>query len=89
MTFWHIFHLYSSIHTSSHTSSHPCTPSPPADSLSQDSKTLMIVCISPVQYNAEESYCSLNFASRVATVELGKATRNSTAGPGAAKKSAK
>ena len=35
------------------------------DSLSQDSKTLMIVCISPVHYNAEESYCSLNFASRL------------------------
>jgi kinesin family protein C2/C3 len=55
------------------------------DSLSQDSKTLMIVCISPVQYNAEESYCSLNFASRVATVELGKASKNTVSGPGAKK----
>lgn len=34
------------------------------DSLSQDSKTLMIVCISPVLYNAEETFCSLNFASK-------------------------
>lgn len=34
------------------------------DSLSQDSKTLMFVCISPVLYNAEETFCSLNFASR-------------------------
>lgn len=34
------------------------------DSLSQDSKTLMIVCVSPVLYNAEETFCSLNFASR-------------------------
>jgi kinesin family protein C2/C3 len=34
------------------------------DSLSQDSKTLMFVCVSPVLYNAEETCCSLNFASR-------------------------
>lgn len=34
------------------------------DSLSQDSKTLMFVCISPVLYNAEETFCSLNFAAR-------------------------
>ena len=34
------------------------------DSLSQDSKTLMFVCISPVLYNSEESFCSLNFAAR-------------------------
>jgi kinesin family protein C2/C3 len=34
------------------------------DSISQDSKTLMIVCISPVLYNSEETFCSLNFASR-------------------------
>ena len=46
------------------------------DSLSQDSKTLMIVCISPVQYNASESFCSLDFAQKVATVELGKATKH-------------
>ncbi len=34
------------------------------DSLSQDSKTLMIVCISPVLYNCEETTCSLNFAAK-------------------------
>ena len=50
------------------------------DSLSQDSKTLMIVCISPVQYNAQESYCSLDFASRVNSVELGKASKNVVGG---------
>mmetsp|Transcript_24427 Transcript_24427/g.35896 ORF Transcript_24427/g.35896 Transcript_24427/m.35896 type:complete len:249 (-) Transcript_24427:99-845(-) len=55
------------------------------DSLSQDSKTLMFVCISPVVYNAEETFCSLNFAARVRSVELGKATKNVTGG-GAAKK---
>lgn len=59
------------------------------DSLSQDSKTLMFVCISPVIYNAEESKCSLDFASRVRTVELGKATKNVGAkGDSAAGKSA-
>jgi len=57
------------------------------DSLSQDSKTLMIVCISPVLYNAEETFCSLNFASRVRTVELGKASKNTvTAGSAPAAK---
>jgi len=50
------------------------------DSLSQDSKTLMIVCISPCLYNAEESFCSLNFASRVRTVELGQVKKNITPG---------
>ena len=58
------------------------------DSLSQDSKTLMIVCVSPVIYNAEETFCSLNFASRVRTVELGKASRNVSGPKGAQKKSA-
>lgn len=42
------------------------------DSLSADSKTLMLVCVSPVVQSAEESWCSLNFAARVRTVELGK-----------------
>lgn len=50
------------------------------DSLSQDSKTLMIVCISPVLYNSEETFCSLNFAARVRTVELGKASKTITNG---------
>ncbi|GMH52507.1 hypothetical protein TrST_g5623 [Triparma strigata] len=46
------------------------------DSLSADSKTLMFVCISPVMYNSEEGFCSLNFAERARKVELGKATKN-------------
>lgn len=52
------------------------------DSLSQDSKTLMLVCASPIQSSAEETFCSLNFASRVRTVELGRATKNTTATAG-------
>lgn len=52
------------------------------DSISQDSKTLMIVCISPVLYNSEETFCSLNFASRVRSVELGKVSKNTVQGPG-------
>ena len=52
------------------------------DSLSHDSKTLMFVCISPVVYNAEESFCSLNFASRVRAVELGKASKHVAQGGG-------
>jgi kinesin family protein C2/C3 len=38
------------------------------ESLSQDSKTLMIVCVSPVLFSAEETFCSLNFASRLVVV---------------------
>mmetsp|Transcript_21873 Transcript_21873/g.33675 ORF Transcript_21873/g.33675 Transcript_21873/m.33675 type:complete len:694 (-) Transcript_21873:1843-3924(-) len=54
------------------------------DSLSQDSKTLMFCCISPVLYNADESTCTLNFASRVGTVELGRASKNALSGGSAA-----
>ncbi|CAK0894812.1 unnamed protein product [Prorocentrum cordatum] len=60
------------------------------DSLGGNSKTLMIVCCSPAQYNvsepsrgrlslylpAGETMSSLNFASRARNVELGKAKRN-------------
>mgnify|MGYP006085406363 CR=1 FL=1 len=46
------------------------------DSLSSNSKTLMFVCASPVMYNVEESFCSLNFAERARKVELGKAFKN-------------
>lgn len=49
------------------------------DSLSQDSKTLMLLCTSPIQPSAEETTCSLNFAARVRSVELGKAEKNTTA----------
>ncbi|XP_048752389.2 kinesin-like protein KIFC3 isoform X3 [Ostrea edulis] len=45
------------------------------DSLGGDSKTLMIVQIAPVEKNLGESVCSLNFAQRVRTVELGQASR--------------
>ncbi|GBG25229.1 Kinesin, putative [Hondaea fermentalgiana] len=48
------------------------------DSLSQDSKTLMFVQVSPVKTNAEESFCSLNFAARARTVELGKASKHTS-----------
>lgn len=54
------------------------------DSLSQDSKTLMIVCTSPVLSSAEETFCSLNFAARVRTVELGKVSKNTVAAAPAA-----
>ncbi|CAM9840016.1 unnamed protein product, partial [Ectocarpus fasciculatus] len=50
------------------------------DSLSADSKTLMLVCVSPVVQSAEESWCSLNFAARVRTVELGKAHKHGESG---------
>ncbi|XP_060733506.1 kinesin-like protein KIFC3 isoform X2 [Tachysurus vachellii] len=44
------------------------------DSLSGDSKTLMLVQVSPVESNIIESVCSLKFAQRVRTVELGPAS---------------
>ncbi len=43
------------------------------DSLGKDNKTLMIVQVSPMLGSRSESVCSLNFASRVQKVELGKA----------------
>lgn len=43
------------------------------DSLSGNSKVLMFVNISPVQWNAWETLCSLNFASRCRSVALGQA----------------
>merc|ERR1712050_695769 len=46
------------------------------DSLGGDSKTLMVVCCSPAQYNVSETLSSLNFAARARNVELGKAKRN-------------
>ena len=54
-----------------------------ADSLSGDSKTLMVVNASPVLATSEETFCSLNFASRVRSVELGQAKRH-VAAPAAA-----
>ncbi|KAJ1448857.1 P-loop containing nucleoside triphosphate hydrolase protein [Pelagophyceae sp. CCMP2097] len=55
------------------------------DSLSQDSKTLMFCCVSPVLYNADETMCTLNFAARVNNVELGKASKNAAPAAGAPK----
>eukprot|EP00607_Mallomonas_marina_P009445 CAMPEP_0182420570 /NCGR_PEP_ID=MMETSP1167-20130531/5475_1 /TAXON_ID=2988 /ORGANISM="Mallomonas Sp, Strain CCMP3275" /LENGTH=648 /DNA_ID=CAMNT_0024596713 /DNA_START=41 /DNA_END=1987 /DNA_ORIENTATION=- len=46
------------------------------DSLGGNSKVLMFVNISPVAYNASESICSLNFASRCRNTELGQAKKN-------------
>ncbi|NXP45392.1 KIFC3 protein, partial [Heliornis fulica] len=45
------------------------------DSLSGDSKTLMMVQVSPTKKNASETLCSLKFAERVRSVELGPASR--------------
>ncbi|XP_046720357.1 kinesin-like protein KIFC3 isoform X1 [Silurus meridionalis] len=44
------------------------------DSLSGESKTLMLVQVSPLDSNIIESVCSLKFAQRVRTVELGSAS---------------
>ncbi len=40
-----------------------------------DSKTLMVVQVAPVRKNEGETYCSLDFAQRVKSVELGQATK--------------
>ena len=56
------------------------------DSLSQDSKTLMFCCISPILYNVDETFCTLTFASRVGSVELGKATKQVVGGAAPGKK---
>ncbi|XP_038070425.1 kinesin-like protein KIFC3 isoform X2 [Patiria miniata] len=45
------------------------------ESLGGDSKTLMVVQISPVAKNVSESQCSLSFAQRVRAVELGAASK--------------
>ncbi|XP_074141970.1 kinesin-like protein KIFC3 isoform X3 [Sminthopsis crassicaudata] len=45
------------------------------DSLSGDSKTLMLVQVSPVEKNTSETLCSLKFAERVRSVELGPGSR--------------
>jgi len=46
------------------------------DSLGGNAKVLMFVALSPTTECASETLCSLNFASRVAKVELGQAKRN-------------
>lgn len=46
------------------------------DSLAGNSKTLMIVQASPVDYNSSETIATLNWGQRARAVELGKATKN-------------
>jgi kinesin family protein C1 len=46
------------------------------DCLSGDGKALMFVNLSPTGASSNESLCSLRFAQRVNTVELGKATKH-------------
>ncbi|KAG3163780.1 hypothetical protein PI124_g5886 [Phytophthora idaei] len=52
------------------------------DSLSGNSKVLMFVNVSPVQWNAWETLCSLNFASRCRSVALGQAKAVTATGGG-------
>ncbi|KAM7405603.1 hypothetical protein PAMP_000038 [Pampus punctatissimus] len=47
------------------------------DSLSGDSKTLMMVQVSPLPNNMSESVCSLKFAQRVRSVELNSTSSSS------------
>eukprot|EP00899_Mesostigma_viride_P014901 jgi/Mesvir1/23411/Mv21103-RA.1 len=54
-----------------------------ADSLGGDSKTLMFTHLSPVASSASESICTLTFASRVRSIELGAATKRVTDAPSA------
>ena len=44
------------------------------DSLSKDSKTVMIVQVSPSRFHVDESFSSLNFAARAKSAELGRST---------------
>ncbi len=48
------------------------------DSLGKDNKTLMIVQVNPMMGSRGETMCSLNFATRVRSVELGKAKAHSS-----------
>ncbi|EDL87304.1 rCG39031, isoform CRA_b [Rattus norvegicus] len=50
------------------------------DSLSGDSKTLMVVQVSPVEKNTSETLYSLKFAERVRSVELGPGSRRTELG---------
>ncbi|NWV35802.1 KIFC3 protein, partial [Grantiella picta] len=50
------------------------------DSLSGDSKTLMMVQVSPAEKNTSETLCSLKFAERVRSVELGPVSRKAEMG---------
>jgi len=52
------------------------------DSLGGEAKMLMFVCASPCDADGQESKCSLEFATRVGTVELGGAKRRGDGGTG-------
>jgi hypothetical protein len=56
------------------------------DSLGGNSKTLMMVNVSPSQYNVKETINSLLFANRAKSVALGKATKNREAAQAAVNK---
>eukprot|EP00276_Gloeochaete_wittrockiana_P008853 CAMPEP_0184658688 /NCGR_PEP_ID=MMETSP0308-20130426/26510_1 /TAXON_ID=38269 /ORGANISM="Gloeochaete witrockiana, Strain SAG 46.84" /LENGTH=870 /DNA_ID=CAMNT_0027097865 /DNA_START=48 /DNA_END=2660 /DNA_ORIENTATION=+ len=49
------------------------------DSLAGDSKTLMFVQLRPSELHVSETVCSLNFAQRVRSVELGQAKKHTSA----------
>ena len=51
-----------------------------ADSLGGNSKTFMFVNVNPVSGAADETLCSLKFAARVRSVELGKASGKQSGG---------
>lgn len=46
------------------------------DALAGDSKMILFVCISAMADNAEETFCSLEFASRAATVTQGRVEKH-------------
>ena len=46
------------------------------DSLGGNSKTLMFVNVAPSESNSGETKCSLDFALRAKTVQLGRASKN-------------
>jgi len=58
------------------------------DSLGVESKMLMFVCTSPCDSDATETSCSLQFAARAASVELGTAKKRGDGGAGAILKEA-
>jgi len=51
------------------------------DSLGGHAKTLMFINVSPTEADSEETACSLNFASRVRQVELGRSVKMVTMMP--------
>jgi len=51
------------------------------DSLGGHAKTLMFINVSPTLIDAEETTCSLQFATRVRKCELGQATKNTGKAP--------